>query len=264
MSLRVAVCVAAVPNPDKVKWDRFRQLLDLQDAEFVLNPPDRGALELAAQFSKASGSTSDAYSAGAGATNALREAAVFGAGRLIAVDDASLANADAAEIASVLAAAIAKDGGADLVMCGAATTAFASGAVPGFLSVLLNAGLRADVVGIEPNDNGVTITSICGPMLERTFTAVPLVVSAAAYGIETRAVSPILLVRASRKPVDVLSASDLSEARAALSAAPTTTGAADGPLESSRKRRLNEVVDGADPAARAITLASALRERQLV
>ncbi|HZV79049.1 MAG TPA: hypothetical protein VFF60_05470 [Candidatus Binatus sp.] len=263
MSLRVAVCVAAVPNPDKVKWDRFRQLLDLQDAELVLNQADRCALELAAQFSKASGTTFDAYSAGAGATNALREAAVFGAERLVAVDDPSLADADAAQIASVLAAAIAKNGGADLVLCGAATASFGSGAVPGFLSIFLDAGLSADVVGVEPHGGSVAVTSINGPMLARAAAALPLVVSAAPYGIKTRAVSPILLMRASKKPVELLSASDLSDARAGLSAAPAI-GAADGPLESNRKRRLNEVIDGDDPPARAITLASALRERHLV
>ena len=60
MSVRIAVCVAAVPHPDKVKWDRFRQLLDVQDAEPVLNPADRFALELAAQLAKASQRAFDA------------------------------------------------------------------------------------------------------------------------------------------------------------------------------------------------------------
>jgi electron transfer flavoprotein alpha/beta subunit len=164
----------------------------------------------------------------------------------------------------VLAAAIAKNGGAHLVLCGAATASFGSGAVPGFLSVFLDAGLHADVVNIEQQDNGVNVTSINDPTLERASATVPLVVSVAPYGIKTRAVSPILLMRASKKPIEVLTASDVSEVRAALPSAVSTSGVADGPLESNRKRRLNEIIDGEDPTARAITLASALRERHLV
>src|SRR5215467_344199 len=130
MSTGIAVCVAAVPNPEKVKWDRFRQLLDTQDAEPVLNPADRLALELAAQLAKATGSTFDAYSAGSGATAALREAAGFGAQRLVAVLDPLLDGADEAGVAAVLAKAIEHSGWADVIMCGAATSSLGAGAVP--------------------------------------------------------------------------------------------------------------------------------------
>src|SRR5262249_36834550 len=129
--------------------------------------------------------------------------------------------------------------------------------------VLLDAGLRADVVGLALDGAGVAMTSIHGSTLARTIAEPPLVIAASPYGIKTRVVSPILLMRASKKPVEALTASDLSEARAALSAI-TSPGVTGGPLESNRKRRLNELVEGDDSAGRAITLASALRERHLV
>src|SRR5215472_19136226 len=100
--MRIVACVAAVPHPDKVKWDRFRQLLDTQDAEPVLNPVDRHALELAANLAKQTNSAFDAMCAGAGASAALREAAVFGANRLIAIADDALESADETGIAAAL------------------------------------------------------------------------------------------------------------------------------------------------------------------
>lgn len=257
--MRVAVCVAAVPHPDKVKWDRFRQLLDVQDAEPVLNPADRLALELAARLAKDTGATFDAYSAGAGASAALREAAAFGAGRLIAVSDAALDSADEAGVAAALAAAISKSGGADVIVCGAATASNGSGAVPGYLAAFANAGLRAGVIGAQPSGDALEVTVIDGPALVRATAPTPVVLAAAPFGISARALSPILLMRASKKPIEELSLADAG--------APTPlpmAGAIDGPLESNRKKRANELVEGPDAQTRAITLVAALRERQLI
>jgi len=264
MSVRIAACVAAVPNPDKVKWDRFRQLLDVQDAEPVLNPADRGALELAAELAKVTGGSLDALCAGAGASSALREAAGFGAGRLVAIADAALENADEAAIAAALAAAIHKLGGADVVLCGAATSSFGSGAVPGYLSAFLKAGLSADAVSIEPDGEAFKVTCIAGSSLIRTQAARPLVVSAAPYGIKTRTISPLLLMRAAKKPIEELALADVSDGRINSTASLPTSGAVDGPFESNRKKRANEMVDGPDAASRAITLVAALRARNLV
>jgi electron transfer flavoprotein beta subunit len=257
--VRIAVCVAAVPHPDKVKWDRFRQLLDVQDAEPVLNAADRLALELAAQLGKAAGATFDAFSAGSGASAALREAAAFGAQRLIAVSDPALENADQAGVAVALTAAIAKSGGADVIVCGAATTSAGSGAVPGYLSAFANAGLRAGVVGVQPSGDALEVTVIDGAALVHATAPTPIVLAAAPFGISTRTLSPILLMRASKKPIEELSLADAG----APSPLPTT-GALDGPLEPNRKKRANELIDGPDAQARAITLVAALRERQLV
>jgi electron transfer flavoprotein beta subunit len=264
MSARVAVCVAAVPNPDKVKWDRFRQLLDIQDAEPVLNAADRGALELAAQLAQHNGGSFEALCAGAGASAALREAAGFGAGRLVAISDPALDSADEAGVAAALAAAIQKAGGADVVLCGHATSSYGSGAVPGCLSAYLNAGLLVDAVAIELNGDTLQATCVDGALLVRTRAALPLVVAVASYGIKVRTVSPMLLMRAAKKPIEVLTLADASDGRINSTAPLPTSGALDGPLESNRKKRANEIVEGPDAAARAITLVSTLRERNLV
>ena len=264
MSLRISVCVAAVPNPDKVKWDRFRQALDVQDAEPVLNPADRGALELAAQLAQRDGGSLEAFCAGPGASAALREAAGFGASRIVAITDAALENADEAGIAAALAAAIQKAGGADVVLCGAATSSYGSGAVTGYLSAFLSAGLLVDAVAIEPAGDELQVTSIAGSSLVKMRATRPVVVSASPYGIKTRAISTMSLMRAAKKPIEELTLAEASDGRINSAAPLPTSGSLDGPLESNRKKRANEIIEGPDAASRAITLVSALRERNLV
>lgn len=252
--MRIIVCVAAVPHPDKVKWDRFRQLLDLQDAEPVLNPVDRHALELAAALAKQTGSTFDAVCAGFGASAALREAAVFGADRLVAVADDALETADEAGIAAALSATIAHLGGADIVFCGSSTASFGSGAVPGYLSALLDAGLLVDAMAAHVED-GLSVTLLAPDgMMWSIRPTLPAVVTAALFGIKVRTISPLLLMKAAKKVVVSLSLSDVGCEPPLASA-----GALDGPLESNRAKKGVEVVEGGDASARAITLVGALR-----
>jgi electron transfer flavoprotein alpha/beta subunit len=256
--VRIIVCVAATPNPDKVKWDRFRQLLDLQDAEPVLNPVDRHALELAATLAKQTGSTFDAVCAGSGASAALREAAVFGADRLVAVADDALETADEAGIAAALTATIAYLGGADIVFCGSSTASFGSGAVPGYVSARLDAGLLVDALGAQIDD-GLIVTLLAPGRLWHTRPTLPAVVTAAPFGIKVRTISPLLLMKAAKKTTISVSL------RVVGCETPlATTGTLDGPLESNRSKKGMEVIDGDDASTRAITLVGALRARRVL
>jgi len=119
--------------------------------------------------------------------------------------------------------------------------------------------LRTGVVSVTSASDGLDVRVTDGTALVATTAATPVVLAAAPFGISARTLSPILLMRASKKPIEELS---LAGARAP-SPLPTT-GAIDGPLESNRKKRANEIVEGPDAEARAITLVAALRERQLV
>jgi electron transfer flavoprotein beta subunit len=257
--MRIAVCVAAVPNPENVKWDRFRAVLDLEGAEPVLNPVDRHALELAAALAKQTGSPFDAVCAGFGASAALREAAVFGAQRLIAIADGALESADEAGVAAALSAALKHIGGADVIFCGNSTASYGSGAVPGYVSAYLDAALLVDALGTEFVDGRPAVTVLGPGEPAKIFPALPAVITAAPFGIKVRAISPLLLMKAAKKPIAMLS---LSEIGCELPL--PMTGAFDGALESARSRKGMEVVDGPDAATRAITLVAALRDKQAV
>ncbi len=258
MSERIVACVTAVPDPEKIAWDRFRQLLDTQDAEPVLNAADRNALEIAAALAKSRGATFDAIAVGAGASSALRAAAVFGAARLLHVTGDGIDEAaDAAGIAAILDGAIAHTGGADIVTCGDATSSYGSGAVPGYLSASLGAQLLVGVVETEMT-GGLRATLIRGVTTVSVAVRPPAVIVAAPYGITVRTISPLLLMRAAKRPIETI-------ALATLDLAPLpTTGAGDGPLQGASGRRSAERIEGVDAGARAATLAAALRERALL
>ncbi len=259
MSERIVACVTAVPDPEKIAWDRFRQLLDTQDAEPVLNAADRNALEIAAALAKSRGATFDAIAVGAGASSALRAAAVFGAARLLHVaGDGIDEAADAAGIAAILDGAIAHTGGADIVTCGDATSSYGSGAVPGYLSASLGAQLLVGVLETAMTDGGLRATSIRGVTTVSVAVRPPAVIVAAPYGIAVRTISPLLLMRAAKRPIETIALESLN-----LAPLPTT-GAGDGPLQSASGRRSAERIEGVDAGARAATLAAALRERALL
>ena len=256
MNLRIVACVAAVPNPEKVKWDRFRQLLDTQDAEPVLNPADRSALELASAIAKQAGTTFDAICVGADASPALREAAVFGAERLFQIDSEP---ADAASVAAVLAAAIGHLGGADLIICGNTTASYGTGTLPGYLSAFAGTGLFTDVLRAEVADGRIALSLLRSDAIIALDGALPLALVAAPYGMDVRSVSAIALMRAAKKVITRIAAEHLQ-----IPSPLPATGAVDGALESAFGRKAATVVEGDDARSRAALLVAALREREAV
>lgn len=256
--MRIVACVAAVPDPAKVAWDRMRQALDLQAAEPVLNPADRGALELAARLAAAAGATFDALSAGSGARSALREAAAFGASELRALEDPALNDADEAGFATALSAAM-RVLRADVVFCGAATSSFGSGSVPGRIAAELGFQIAVDALTVEPREGGIRITCVGRSEVRFDELSFPAVIVAAPFGISVRALSPIALVKASKKAVLT---TDLAGVGGPLSL--PRTAAAIGGLESNRTRRAAAVVEGADAPSRAAALLGVLREKHAI
>lgn len=264
--MRVVACVAAVPKPAAVKWDRFRGLLDTQDAEPVLNPADRNALELAARLAdphvgpdRSSPSTFTLISAGFDAGAALREGAAFGATRLIALDDLGLADADENGIAAALAAAISHIGGADAVFCGAATSSYGSGAVGGLIAAHLNAHVVAAVVNVARCEAGIQADRLSGRAVLRRVIAPPVVIVASAYGVQVRAIAPMTALRAGRKALETLSLADLN-----IAAPLPASGAVEIGLSPTRGKRAGETFAGDSAVGAAQSLVGALRERQAI
>jgi electron transfer flavoprotein beta subunit len=197
--------------------------------------------------------------AGFGASSALREAAVFGASRLIALADEALEGADEAGIAAALAGAINHLGGVDVVFCGASTASYGSGAVPGLLSARLNSGLYVDVLGTEMIDDRLSITVLGADALWNIRPTLPAIVAAASYGIKVRAMSPLLLIKASKKTIESLTLADIG-----CDVPLPSTGAADGAIESARTKKSMETIEAPDASTRAITLVAALRDKRAV
>jgi electron transfer flavoprotein beta subunit len=125
-TLRVVVCVKAVPDPelaDKLRIDPGTKTLDRRDIPLVVNPHDRYAIEAALQLKQRHGGTVTILSMGPPpASSVVRESLALGADRGILLTDKALAGADAYATAFTLSKGIQKIGTFDVILCGMASS----------------------------------------------------------------------------------------------------------------------------------------------
>jgi electron transfer flavoprotein beta subunit len=144
VTVRIAVCVSQVLDPDKVAELAIAGLLRIEAANGapsdaphvarVMNEADRQAL------SKAVKTGAEVIAVNAGATRAeelCTEALQMGATTVVHIE-CDTTRADVATVAHLLHAAIAHAGGADLVLTGMQTSGGDGGATGGALAALLD------------------------------------------------------------------------------------------------------------------------------
>jgi electron transfer flavoprotein beta subunit len=121
--VRIVVCVKQVYDPKTVKISRSREDLDLREAELIMNPADKYALEAALRLRDARGGEVIALTVGQPESeDVVREAIAFGADRGLLVDAEGSGDAPglAGSVVTRLAtAAVERLGGVDLVLTGA-------------------------------------------------------------------------------------------------------------------------------------------------
>ncbi len=117
--MRVIVPIKQVRDPRGIKVDPRRQQVTLEEAELVINPTDRCALEEALILKDRLGARVTVISIGGPEVeDSLREAWACGADDCILLSDELLARVDFHGAALALARAIRKIGDADLVIAG--------------------------------------------------------------------------------------------------------------------------------------------------
>ncbi len=118
--MRVIVPIKQIRDPRGVKVDPRRQQVTLEEAELVINPTDRNALEEALALKDKLGAKVTVISIGGPEVeDSIREAWACGADEGILLSDELLAKADFGGAALALAKAIKKLGDFDLIIAGA-------------------------------------------------------------------------------------------------------------------------------------------------
>lgn len=126
----IVVGVKQVPDEDDVSIDPDTGTLNRSDAEAVLNPPDRNALEAALKIRDAVGGHVTATTMGPpGATDVLEAAVAMGCDDAALISDRAFAGSDTWPTSLTLAKA-AEHLDADVVVCGEETTDSSTGQVP--------------------------------------------------------------------------------------------------------------------------------------
>ncbi|NBC31501.1 MAG: hypothetical protein GVY13_02380 [Alphaproteobacteria bacterium] len=147
--MRIAVCLARLPDPETVSVDPITGGVDFSRTLHILNPADACALELALQL-RGPGDSIAALTVGPPeADGVLRDALAVGADEVLRLWDEGSASTRPAVTARLLAAALAMDGVPDLVLCGSRSLAGGSGEVPALLAEYLGWPVVTDVLAFD-------------------------------------------------------------------------------------------------------------------
>jgi len=157
MSLNIAVCLKAVPDPSKssdVTINPDTGTLQRSRVKLVINQLDKHALEAGLQLKEQFEGNVTVISMGPPeAEECLKEALALGADKAYLLCDRKFAGADAHATAFTLASAIKKIGTFDLVFCGNESSDGSTAQVGPRMAELLDLSLATAVFEISPNNS---------------------------------------------------------------------------------------------------------------
>lgn len=216
----IAVLVKQVPHPDhfhKVVIDPEKMVIRREGIPTASNPLDKVALEVAFRVREVlpAGVEIHAFSMGPpSAREVLDEALAMGADKAFLLCDRALAGADTLATARALAAALKRFGPYCLIAAGSETVDGGTGQVPPQVAEFLGVPHVTSAVSLSmPASAGGPLWATVERKVERgrvrLRVMLPAVISFARGAAEPRIPSALDVVKASRKPVEVLSLKDL-------------------------------------------------------
>ena len=160
---KIVVTIKQILDPTGFTVNRRRERIFVNREEYIVNPADLNALELALRVKDESEDV-EVIALGLGPArvdDALREAMARGADRGVLISDPALADlrSDAAGAARLLAAAVKKVGDVKLVVCGAIALDSGAGELPGRLAEVLGWPLLVGVHTLDEITDGVVRVS---------------------------------------------------------------------------------------------------------
>jgi electron transfer flavoprotein beta subunit len=232
MSLHIAVCIKAVPNPDqydKIKLDPVKKTIVREGVESVINSADLHAIELALRIKEKYGAGITLVSMGPpGAQTQLREGLSYGCDEAYLLSDRKFGGSDSLATSYILAQGLHKIGAFDLVLLGSASEDGATAHVPSQLGEMLNLPHITDVTALEmPDEKSVYVKKEAGGAVYEYKVTLPAVFGAAKKLNEVRHPNIRGIFSAKSKPLTVLTAQDfdgLNYNSIGLSGSPTQPG----------------------------------------
>jgi len=206
--MKIAVCMKLIPDLEQIRIKERKAVL--QGVPLKFDDMSLNALEAAVQLKEAGSGEITVFSVGPQKLkDAVKEALARGGDRAVILNDAAFKGADSEAVARILASAIEKQGGADLVVCGEESADHYSGQVPGRLSELLGYGFASYVRKLELKDGKAQLTRDMEEALEIAEGPLPMVVGVTTEINEPRLASMVQILKASKKPVEVMAPADL-------------------------------------------------------
>ncbi|MHC4600803.1 MAG: electron transfer flavoprotein subunit beta/FixA family protein [Planctomycetota bacterium] len=206
--MKIAVCMKLIPDLEQVRIKERQPVLEGIPLRFC--PMSLNALEAGVVLKEAHGGEVVIFCVGPPKLkDAVKEALARGGDSAVVMNDPAFKGSDSETVAKVLGAAIEKKGGADLVLCGEESSDHYSGQVPGRLSEILGCGFASYVRSIEIKDGAAVLTRDMEEALEVVEAPLPAVVGVTVEINEPRLASMVQILKASKKPVEILGPGDL-------------------------------------------------------
>ena len=208
--MQVVVCVKQIPDPASSSTldPDTDNLVRPQDQ--VLDDTDRYGLEVGLQIAEQTDGSVTIISMGpTGSMQGIRQALAMGADKAVIVDDASLVGSDALTTAKVLSAAATREG-FDVVIAGVESTDGYSGVVPQMISELLDVPALTFARKVELDGTTVKIERQTAAGFDVVQASLPAVLAVTAGVVEPRYPTFKGIMAAKSKPIDNLTAEDVS------------------------------------------------------
>jgi electron transfer flavoprotein beta subunit len=211
--MKVVVCVKQIPDPATPYHLEEGTHWLVRPSEQVLDDTDRYGVEMGLQIAQANQGTVTLVSMGpTGSAQGIRQALAMGADKAVIIEDDGLRGSDALTTARVLAAAIEKEG-FDLVITGTESTDGYSGVVPQMVAQLLGAAALTYATKVETEGTSITIHRQTVAGYDVVVARLPAVVAVTAGVVEPRYPTFKGIMDAKKKPVEIISLTDLGVER---------------------------------------------------
>jgi electron transfer flavoprotein beta subunit len=213
--MNIVVCVKYVPDATADRRFEADNTVDRVDVDGLLSELDEYAVEQALQIKEKAGDDTEVTAVCIGpekALDAVRKALQMGADKGIHVSDEAIAGSDAIATSLVLAKAVEKAGGdkgADLIVCGMASTDGGMSVVPAMLAERLGLPQVTFASVIETQGDQVRIKRDGDTATEVIGGTMPLVLSVTDQTGEARYPSFKGIMAAKKKPLETWSLADL-------------------------------------------------------
>ncbi|MFZ7104235.1 MAG: electron transfer flavoprotein subunit beta/FixA family protein [Peptococcaceae bacterium] len=214
MELRIIVCVKPIPDPEKyhdIKIDPVKKTIVREGITTIINPIDKHAVEEALKLkTKFGGKVTLISMAPPNTQDAILEGLAMGADEAVLLSDREFAGADTLATSYVIAQGIKKIGGADLILTGTESGDGATAQVPSQLGEWLGIPHLWGVTGLrmEQDDDLYLKTKFENGYMEWQG-SLPLVLAVARELNKPRYTTIMGVMKAKKKPFQMLSAADL-------------------------------------------------------
>ncbi len=262
--MKIAVCIKQVPVLSRIEFDYQKKTIQRDGVPLEMNVFDLIALGRAIELKEEVGGEVTAITMGPPqAREVLAHALAVGADHGVIISDPVMAGSDTLATSRTLALAL-RDKGYDLILCGRNSTDAETGQVGPELAEILGIPhvSRARKLEFNPDSNSIVVEREIDEGHEVLQVTLPALITATEGLSEERYARRRMLVEARERPVEEISAGQLSDDPSVFGVEGSPTWVED--IRLLEPQRLGVAIEDAAPEDAARTIVEGLRNRPIV